>query len=493
MANQDYYSLLGLRRNASPDEIRQAYFEAARHLHPDKNIAPGETELFLGVQEAYEVLSNLRKRARYDETLPPEKAPKILLEQKIFFSRQGLMRLDEPQIIYVMMEFSVPSTTEKHPEPPLNLCLVLDRSTSMQGSNMDVVKATAIRIMNKLKPEDIFSVVAFSDRAETLIPATHITDLGKQEARIQMLQSSGGTEIFSGLEQGYNEIIHNISRFQVNHIILLTDGHTYGDESNCISLAKNAAARGIGISGLGIGSEWNDNFLDKLASLTGGSSMYVPRPQDIQHALLDKFNQLGKSYAEETRLEFNTIEGVELRYAFRLEPEAGLLSFESPTMLGPITWEGSLKVLMEFLVQPVALKETTVTVLNGKLFVLLSDQSPPQEPIIINLIRPVLDGTNLDPPPVEIVDALSRLKFYRLQEQARLEATAGDYTHAAEHLNRLATHLLAKGERGLAKTVLMEAENLQREKSFSQQGGKEIKYGTRALLKSGKISREDKE
>ena len=493
MANQDYYSLLGLRRNASPDEIRQAYFEAARHLHPDKNIAPGETELFLGAQEAYEVLSNLKKRARYDETLPPEKAPKILLEQKIFFSRQGLMRLDEPQIIYVMMEFSVPSTTEKHPEPPLNLCLVLDRSTSMQGSNMDVVKATAIRIMSKLKPEDIFSVVAFSDRAETLIPATHITDLGKQEARIQMLQSSGGTEIFSGLEQGYNEIIHNISRFQVNHIILLTDGHTYGDESNCISLAKNAAARGIGISGLGIGSEWNDNFLDKLASLTGGSSMYVPRPQDIQHALLDKFNQLGKSYAEEIRLEFNTVEGVELRYAFRLEPEAGLLSFESPTMLGPITWEGSLKVLMEFLVQPVALKETTVTVLNGKLFVLLSDQSPPQEPIIINLIRPVLDGTNLDPPPVEIVDSLSRLKFYRLQEQARLEATAGDYEHAAEHLNRLATHLLAHGERGLAKTVLMEADNLQREKSFSQQGGKEIKYGTRALLMSGKISRENKE
>jgi hypothetical protein len=39
----------------------------------------------------------------------------------------------------------------------------------------------------------------------------------------------------------------------------------------------------------------------------------------------------------------------------------------------------------------------------------------------------------------------------------------------------------------------MEADNLQREKSFSQQGGKEIKYGTRALLMSGKISRENKE
>jgi len=488
MNKQDYYAILGLRRNASPEEIRQAYFEAARQLHPDKNIAPGETELFLGVQEAYEVLSNLKKRARYDDSLPPEKTPKVLLEQKIFFSRQGLLHLDEPQIIYNIIEFSIPTEAEKRPEPPLNLCLVLDRSTSMQGSNMDVVKATAIRIMHKLKPQDMFSVVAFSDRAEIIIPATHITELGKQEARIQMLQPSGGTEIFSGLEQGYNEIIRNVSRSQVNHIILLTDGRTYGDESNCINLAKNAAARGIGISALGIGSEWNDIFMDKLASLTGGSSMYVPRPQDIQYALLDKFSQLGKAYAEETRLEFNTLEGVEFRYAFRLQPEAGLLSFESPMMMGPINWDGSLKILMEFLIQPEALQQSAVTILKGKMFVLLSEQSPPEDPIPIRLVRPVLDGTNLDPPPVEIVDALARLKFYRLQEQARLEASAGDYELAAEHLTRLATNLLAQGERGLAKTALVEAENLQREKSFSQKGGKEIKYGTRALLKSGRIA-----
>ncbi|HVM71486.1 MAG TPA: VWA domain-containing protein [Anaerolineales bacterium] len=489
---KDFYTLLGLRRNAAPDEIRQAYFDAARRLHPDKNIAPGETELFLDVQEAYEVLSNVKKRARYDASLPPEEAPRILLEQKITFSRQGLMHLEEPQIIYTILEFAAPSGVEKRSEPPLNLCLVLDRSTSMQGNNMDVVKDTAIRIMHKLKPQDVFSVVAFSDRAETLIPAMHVTELGKQEARIQMLQPSGGTEIFSGLNQGYNEILRNNSRSQVNHIILLTDGRTYGDETNCINLAKDASAQGIGISGLGIGSEWNDNFLDQLASITGGSSMYVPRPQDIQHALLDKFTQLGKGYTEETRLEFHMEEGVELRYAFRLQPEAGLLPFESPMMMGPIIWDSSLKILMEFLVQPDALGQNAVTVLNGKIFVQLTNQSPPEPPIPIRLVRPVLDGTNLDPPPLEIVDALSRLKFYRLQEQARLEATAGEYEQAAEHLTRLATHLLAQGERGLAKTALMEAENLQREKSFSQQGGKEIKYGTRALLlKSGRIA--DKE
>ncbi len=71
-----------------------------------------------------------------------------------------------------------------------------------------------------------------------------------------------------------------------------------------------------------------------------------------------------------------------------------------------------------------------------------------------------------------------------------MEATAGDYEQAAEHLSRLATHLLAQGERELAKTALLEAENIQKKKSFSQQGGKEIKYGTRALLRTGRIEEE---
>ncbi len=193
------------------------------------------------------------------------------------------------------------------------------------------------------------------------------------------------------MNRGYNEIIRNISRSQVNHIILLTDGRTYGDENNCLTLLKRRPGRGIGISGLGIGSEWNDNFLDKLASITGGSSMYVPRPQDIQHALLDKFNQLGRAYAEETRLEFTNLAGIELRYAFRLQPEAGLLSFESPIMMGPIVWESSLKILMEFVIQPEALQQTTATVFDGKVFVLLTGQSPLQEPVSIRLVRPVLD------------------------------------------------------------------------------------------------------
>jgi Ca-activated chloride channel family protein len=483
---QDFYELFGLARNATGEDIRQAYFEAARRLHPDKNLAPGETELFLGVQEAYEVLSNPKKRAKYDSTLPPEVIPESPLDLKIFYSRKSLLRLDEPQLIYTIAELSVPTSLGVPPSPPLNLCLVLDCSTSMQGPNMDVVKATAIQIMQKLKPQDIFSIIAFSDRAEVIIPATRGIDLAKQESRIQMLQTSGGTEIFSGLSMGYNEILRNVARAQINHIILLTDGRTYGDEQQCLDLAQQASEQSIGISGLGIGSEWNDTFLDNLTSITGGNSMYVPRPQDIQRVLLDKFTRLGRAYSEETRLEFKTPEGIELRYIFRLLPDSGLLSYESPVSMGSLILDTSLRILLEFVVQPEIVQKENVILLDGKIFASLADRSVPARPIPITLSCTVTDEANSDPPPAEIVDALSKLKLYRLQEQARIDVSAGNFEQAAAHLSRLATHLLAQGERGLARTALMEAENIQRKKSFSQQGGKEIKYGTRALLTSGR-------
>lgn len=482
---KDYYLVLGLPRSASAEEIRKAYFEAARRLHPDTNTSPGDTEFFLDVQEAYEVLSDPKKRARYDATLPPEKPHDSPLDESILYSRQTLSRLDEQQLIYVLLEYSALTDAHSPAAPPLNLCLVLDRSTSMQGLNMDMVKATAIQILRRMRPQDTFSVVAFSDRAETIIPANRNADLAKLEARIQMLQTSGGTEIFQGLQAGYTEIQRNLKRSHVNHIILLTDGRTYGDEDQCLQLASQAARQGIGISGLGIGNEWNDNLLDELATRTGGSSMYVARPQDIQRLLIEKFNLLWQVFADEVELEFTLPPGIGMRYAFRLQPEAGLLPLDSPIHMGPILREHSLKILMEFLIEPEAVRNGQTVLLDGNLTVSMAALTTPIPPLPLRLIRPVSDKPTLEPPPQEIVDALAKLTLYRMQEQARLEVGAGEYDKAVRHLQQLATHLLAQGERGLARTVLLEAEHIQRNKAFSQEGDKQIKYGTRALLLSG--------
>jgi molecular chaperone DnaJ len=63
---RDYYELLGVTRDASPDDIKRAFRRLARELHPDVSAAPDAEHRFREVVEAYEVLSNTERRELYD-------------------------------------------------------------------------------------------------------------------------------------------------------------------------------------------------------------------------------------------------------------------------------------------------------------------------------------------------------------------------------------------------------------------------------------------
>jgi molecular chaperone DnaJ len=62
----DYYKVLGVSREASPEEIKRAYRKLARELHPDVNPGAEAGERFKDVTSAYEVLSDPQKREMFD-------------------------------------------------------------------------------------------------------------------------------------------------------------------------------------------------------------------------------------------------------------------------------------------------------------------------------------------------------------------------------------------------------------------------------------------
>jgi Ca-activated chloride channel family protein len=480
----DHYEILGILRDASQEEIKRSYFDAAQRLHPDKNVAAGETEIFLEIQQAYEVLSNPKRKSLYDATLPPELESNAAVKHEFVLSRSNLVKLAEPQLVYGLLEIGSRESSDKIPAPPLNVCLVLDRSTSMQGDKIDMVKSAATQLIRSLRQQDVFSVVAFSDKAEVIIPAAINWEMRKQEARIQFMQPSGATEIFQGLEAGLQEVRRSLDPSRVNHIILLTDGHTYGDEQACLQLADQAARLNIGITGLGVGDEWNDIFLDALASRTGGSSAYISKPKDIQRILVEKFNALASTFADDVMLEYKEQPHIRMNYAFRLQPEGGTVELENPMHLGPISREVPLHLLFELVVEPQALENDQVVLLDAVLKISIAALPTLVPPIRLRIARPVLETASAEPPPTRILSALSKLTLYRMQERARVAADGGEYSTAARHLQNLATHLLSQGQNSLAKTALMEADNIERMHAFSASGNKDIKYSTRALLLS---------
>ncbi|XP_006791156.1 dnaJ homolog subfamily B member 12b [Neolamprologus brichardi] len=64
---KDFYEILGVSKDASEDELKRSYRKLALKFHPDKNSAPGATEAFKAIGNAYAVLSNVNKRRQYDQ------------------------------------------------------------------------------------------------------------------------------------------------------------------------------------------------------------------------------------------------------------------------------------------------------------------------------------------------------------------------------------------------------------------------------------------
>jgi hypothetical protein len=235
---------------------------------------------------------------------------------------------------------------------------------------------------------------------------------------------------------------------------------------------------------MGIGKEWNDVFLDTLASRTGGSSRYISRSGDIQNFLAEKFETFARTLADDVVLESKMTPGAEMAYAFRTQPETGPLPIEESIHLGPVLQDSSLNVLFEYRIEPSLTELDRVFLLRGHLKLSVAGLPTKISPIPIEFSREVKKEAGGEPPPNIIIQSLGKLTLYRMQERAHEEVSQGQFELAAQHMKNLATSLLSQGERSLARTALIEAENIAKMQSFSEEGSKEIKYGTRALIMS---------
>src|SRR5437763_2066431 len=91
----DYYRVLGVSHDASVPEIRRAYRRLARQHHPDRNPEPESPERFRTVAEAYAVLGDPARRARYDHTIQPaaRRDPQAPRATPALHTRHGVLEL----------------------------------------------------------------------------------------------------------------------------------------------------------------------------------------------------------------------------------------------------------------------------------------------------------------------------------------------------------------------------------------------------------------
>jgi Ca-activated chloride channel family protein len=424
------------------------------------------------------------ERARYDRSRQKFKDEPQYFSLRVTPSKRVLGTLDEPQVLYLLLEV-VPMRRNAHKkgrEARLNLTLVLDHSTSMKGPRLDKVKFAAQQIIEQLTAEDILSVVSFSDRAEVLIPAEPVTDKVTLSAMVSMMRAEGGTEILHGLSAGVQQCETHLAPRLVNHVILLTDGRTFGDEEQCLALAEEASQKGISISAMGIGEEWNDEFLDTLASRTGGTSAYINSPSAVVRFLNDRVRSLGRSFAERLQLSIAPDADVVLESVFKLLPSPQPIDIHpQPIPIGTLQHNRSASVLIQLQMPPSTKTGfRTMARLDVTGDILAAERMGYK--VLSDISLEISESPASEEPPLAILDALGKLTLYRMQQKAEAALLEGNVGEATRRLENLATRLLAAGQEDLAQMAIVEARRVASTNMLSEEGRKTLKFGTRALL-----------
>ena len=469
---RNYYEVLGLNRNATAIDI-EASFQQMYSLY-----APGGSQAdsvdFEHIRRAYEVLRDQRRRDLYDSLLAEVHKP---IEAKLQVSNQKLAIVDEPQMVYLLVELRS-TDAGKREALPLNLCLVIDRSTSMRGDRLRQVRDALDLLLPKLSLGDTLSVISFSDRADVVLPAKPVGEHKEIAGWIGGIEASGGTEIYQGLLSGVKQLRKvSLSEYN-NQLILLTDGRTYGDEADCLRLTQEIASADISVHAFGIGTDWDDSFLDALVAPSGGLVEYIDSPEKIVSTLQKRLQGLGETYARQVNLRAVWPQSIELLDSFRLTPYAQPLRSDGDKItLGDIEGGAALSFILAFSVKPQPITTRIRIPLHFSAEIPGDGIQTFQEQIQLSVV--------VDPPQIspsrDVIRAVRLLTLHHLHERAWQEAESGQTALAAEHMRYLSTRLLEAGEPDLALQADFEARQLVQTGVLSPSGRKRLKYGTRAL------------
>lgn len=398
------------------------------------------------------------------------------------WGRAPLVISATPQVNYLLVE--------THPvappaiAAPLNFCMVLDRSGSMQGTKLASMKAAAQRVVDTLTPQDIVSLVIFDDTVKVVVPATPAVDKAALKAQIDTIEEAGGTAMSLGLQAGQAELQKHLAPDTIARMLVLTDGQTWGDEETCRAIARSLGAAGVRITALGLGSEWNEQLLDDLAELTNGTSDYIADPQQIDSFFQRAVQEAQGTAIREVRLLLRMVRDVTPRAVYRVMPTIANLGYqpigqnEVQVTFGDIAYNATSSVILDLLIQPRAAGSFRIA--QAELRFIPVGQTTEQtlkQDILLDFTTDAGQGA-YDP---RVMNLVEKVTAFKLQTRALAEAEAGNLSGATQKLRAAATRLLDLGELDLADKAQQQADQLEQGAGLSAETQKELRYATRRL------------
>jgi len=207
-----------------------------------------------------------------------------------------------------------PTAPEKLPDRPrLNLSLVLDRSGSMAGAKIEKARQAAMQLVDRLRPDDVFSLVTFSDEAQVVVPAQHVEDKDALKEKIEGVEAGGSTALYAGVKLGADQLDEFVSSKRINRVILLSDGLANVGPStprDLRRLGSRLAERGMSVTTLGVGDDYNEDLMAGLAEASDANYYYVQDTEKLPEIFAKELGELMTVAVRDVRIEIICPDGV---------------------------------------------------------------------------------------------------------------------------------------------------------------------------------------
>lgn len=216
------------------------------------------------------------------------------------------------------LQVGLQATDREAPKrPPLNICLVVDRSGSMgDEGKIKYARAAAIEVVDRLSPSDTIAVVAYDDTPQILVPAQTARDKEPVRQKLGGLQPGGSTDIYSALRVGYEQVQKGLDPEAINQVIVLSDGMVTAGISDLGAFGRLTAEmfdEGIQTTTVGMGLDYDEQLMMTVAREGKGNYHFVRDAASIGEIFHEELEDLTHVVAKALRLRIKLADGIELK------------------------------------------------------------------------------------------------------------------------------------------------------------------------------------
>lgn len=213
-------------------------------------------------------------------------------------------------------------------QPPTNLSIVVDRSTSMRGMPLDETIRCVHKIIKHMDEDDIVSLVCYGERSKVLAKAQPVGNGRKLHRAAKRIKCQGRTALFDGWFDGAGQAARYADLGYTSRVLLLSDGNANVGQCNVEEIKRQCAKMaeaGVPTSTYGIGHRFNLHLMMGMAEAGDGRGYYGHTAKELMEPFVREFDLLKSLAARRITLDVGPDEGVHatVRNGYRQRSDGG--------------------------------------------------------------------------------------------------------------------------------------------------------------------------